>query len=110
MEEIQIIGIILTGTGAGLFSGMFGIGGGIVILPVLMILLQWDPHLAIGTSLGALLLPTNSIALNNYRKKGLLFIKGSLIVALGMICGNFIGASFALYVAGGKYIKILWEW
>ncbi|MCL2039776.1 MAG: sulfite exporter TauE/SafE family protein [Bacteroidetes bacterium] len=106
METSLIIEIILTGIGAGLFAGMFGIGGGIVILPVLIFLMGWDIHLVVGTSLAALLLPNNFFALNNYRKKGLLYIKGSLIVALGMLCGNYIGATFAL-ATGGEYIKIL---
>ena len=106
MDTIQIIQIILTGIGAGLFAGMFGIGGGIVILPVLIVAMKWDVYLAVGTSLGALLLPTNFGALNNYRKRGFLFIKGSLLVAIGMILGNYLGATFALEV-GGILVKIL---
>jgi len=106
LDTYLIIEILLTGIGAGLFAGMFGIGGGIIILPVLIMLLQWDVHLAVGTSLAALLLPNNFFALNNYRKKGLLYIKGSLVVAAGMIGGNYLGATFALEV-GGEYIKIL---
>lgn len=106
MTATLIIQIILIGLGAGLFSGMFGIGGGIVILPVLTLLFQWDIHLATGTSLAALLLPTNFVALNNYRKKGFLYIKGSALVAIGMIAGNYFGATLALSI-GGEYIKIL---
>ena len=101
MDAIQIIEIILTGVGAGIFAGMFGIGGGIIILPVFMLLFHWNAHIAVGTSLAALLLPTNGLALNNYRKKGFLYIKGSLIVAAGMICGNYFGASLALSIDGG---------
>jgi uncharacterized membrane protein YfcA len=102
----SIIEIILTGVGAGIFAGMFGIGGGIVILPVLMVLFHWDMHLATGTSLAALLLPTNFMALNNYRKKNLLYIKGSVLVALGMMVGNYFGATFALDIGSG-IVKIL---
>ena len=106
MDVIFIVEIILTGIGAGLFAGMFGIGGGIIILPVLILLFNWDIHLATGTSLAALLLPNNFIALNNYRKKNFLYIKGSIIAALGMVFGNYFGATFALGV-GGSIVMIL---
>ena len=106
MEVTQIIELILTGIGAGLFAGMFGIGGGIVILPVFMLVFHWNIHFAAGTSLAALLFPSNVAALNNYRKKGFLYIKGSLIVALGMVCGNYLGATFAIGIEG-TLVKIL---
>jgi uncharacterized membrane protein YfcA len=87
---------ILTGIGAGIFAGMFGIGGGIVILPVLMLCFGWSMTAATATSLAALLLPTNSIALFRYKKSNLLYIKGSLLVAGGMVVGNYLGASQVL--------------
>jgi uncharacterized membrane protein YfcA len=87
---------ILTGIGAGIFAGMFGIGGGIVILPVLMLCFGWSMTEATATSLTALLLPTNSIALFRYKKSNLLYIRGSLLVAFGMVVGNWYGATQVL--------------
>jgi uncharacterized membrane protein YfcA len=106
LNIILVIKIILLGIVAGGFAGMFGIGGGIAILPVLMLIFSWNVYVAVGTSLAALLLPTNIIALNNYRKKGFLYIKGSLLVAFGMVCGNYLGALLALNI-NGILVKIL---
>jgi uncharacterized membrane protein YfcA len=49
--------LLALGVGAGIAAGMFGIGGGIVIVPVLVDLLGFDQKRAVGTSLAALLLP-----------------------------------------------------
>lgn len=47
--------VVAIGIGAGLLSGMFGVGGGILVVPALMMVLRFDQRLANGTSLGALL-------------------------------------------------------
>lgn len=108
MSTTFIIQVILTGIGAGLFAGMFGIGGGIVILPVLIFLFHWDFHSATGTSLATLLLPTGFTALNNYRKSELLYIKGSAFIALGMFFGSALGATLSLYIIkDGALLKSL---
>jgi uncharacterized membrane protein YfcA len=56
-QDVAWYFILLLGLGAGVISGMFGVGGGIVIVPALVTFLRFDQKLAVGTSLGALLLP-----------------------------------------------------
>jgi uncharacterized membrane protein YfcA len=46
--------LVLIGLAAGFFSALFGVGGGIVIVPLLMLLLAYEPRLAAGTSLAAI--------------------------------------------------------
>jgi uncharacterized protein len=46
--------LVLIGLAAGFFSALFGVGGGIVIVPLLMLLLGYEPRLATGTSLAAI--------------------------------------------------------
>lgn len=88
--------ILLLGLGAGVISGMFGVGGGIVIVPALVALLRFDQKLAVGTSLGALLLPVGAGAVYSYYQAGMLDLPTALFVALGLIGGAFFGAKVAL--------------
>ena len=58
------------GLGAGILAGMFGIGGGLVIVPGLVFLLKLDPRAAAGTSLAALVLPTGLLGAYEYYREG----------------------------------------
>ncbi|PJF24038.1 MAG: permease [Phototrophicales bacterium] len=84
------------GLGAGVLSGMFGIGGGIVIVPILVGLLKFDQKVAVGTSLGALLLPVGFGGVSRYYAEGLLDVGAAAAVALGLVIGSFGGAKLAL--------------
>jgi uncharacterized protein len=77
---------------AGLLSGLFGIGGGIIIVPALMLLARMQPATATGTSLGALLLPVGALGAWQYFKNGHLDMRASLLIALGIFIGAYLGA------------------
>src|SRR5690606_3636957 len=78
---------------AGILSGLFGIGGGVVIVPALMILAKFPAVKATGTSLGALMLPVGAFigALTYYRNDNL-DVRASVLIAVGMIAGAFLGS------------------
>jgi uncharacterized membrane protein YfcA len=80
------------GLAAGLLSGLFGIGGGIVIVPALLLFGRMDPWTATGTSLGALLLPVGALGAWQYYKNGHVNITASLLIALGLFLGAYFGA------------------
>jgi uncharacterized protein len=80
------------GLGAGLLSGLFGIGGGIIIVPALMLAGRMQPSTATGTSLGALLLPVGALGAWQYYKNGHLDVRASLLIALGIFIGAYVGA------------------
>ena len=88
--------LLALGLLAGVASGMFGIGGGIVIVPILVGLLHFDQKAAVGTSLAALLLPVSAGGVYTYYQAGKLDIAVALFVALGLIGGAFTGAKIAL--------------
>src|ERR687890_72741 len=71
---------------AGVLSGLFGIGGGILIIPALIFFAAFHTKLAIGTSLGAMLLPVGLLGAYAYYQAGNLHIKASLLIALGLFC------------------------
>ena len=57
---MQLLGLVAIGVVAGVAAGMFGIGGGLIIVPALVLLYGLSQHAAVGTSLGAILLPVGA--------------------------------------------------
>lgn len=99
--------MVLLGLGAGILSGTFGIGGGIVIVPILLTIFHMHYHSAVGTSLVALLLPVGILGVWQYYKSGKIGsyeINLGLFIALGLFIGSFLGSSFATSLSGA-YLK-----
>ena len=88
--------ILIVGLVAGIASGMFGIGGGAVIVPALVAILKYDQKLASGTSLGALLLPVGLPGVLRYSSEGVLDYGAAALVAFGLLVGALFGAKIAL--------------
>lgn len=110
--EILII-LLITGIIAGILSGMFGIGGGAIIVPMLMLFLGFEQTTANGTSLAALMLPVGYFGVMEYYRKGKLHIKSALILALGILVASGLGALLALnlpkdILKGGYAIFLLY--
>jgi uncharacterized membrane protein YfcA len=82
------------GLAGGLLSGLFGLGGGILIVPGLLIFAKMPPATATGTSLGALLLPVGALGAWQYYKNGHVNVSASLLIALGLFVGAYFGARF----------------
>ncbi|MBE0689733.1 MAG: sulfite exporter TauE/SafE family protein [Anaerolineae bacterium] len=87
---------VLLGVIAGIASGLFGIGGGVIIVPALVGLLKFDQKTAAGTSLATLLLPVSLGGAIVYYQSGLLEVGVAAPVAIGLIVGAFAGARIAL--------------
>ena len=93
MDNIMFLAI---GLAAGVLAGMFGIGGGIVIVPALMLLAKFPPQVATGTSLGALLLPIGLLGAYAYHREGNVRVAPALLIALGIFVGAYFGARVSL--------------
>ncbi len=91
---------IAIGLAAGVLAGMFGIGGGIVIGPALILFAKFQPQTATGTSLGALLLPVGALGAWEYYRRGHLNVAASLWIALGLVFGAWVGALVAQSLSG----------
>ena len=91
---------LLIGLAAGVFSGLFGIGGGIVIGPSLILLAGFIPVLATGTSLAALILPVGALGAWEYYKRGHINVAAALWIALGLFIGAWFGARLAQSLSG----------
>ena len=93
------------GVFAGILSGIFGIGGGVVIVPALIILAGLTPIAATGTSLGALLLPVGALGAWEYYRRGDLKPAASLWIALGLFFGAWLGAKLAHHLTPDQLRK-----
>jgi uncharacterized protein len=89
-----VIGLI-TGLIAGVLSGLFGIGGGIVIVPALILALGFTQHKAQGTSLAALLLPVGALGAYKYYQDKNVDINAALAISVGLFTGALAGANIA---------------
>ena len=87
--------LILIGLAAGVLAGLFGIGGGILIVPALAQFAKMPFKEATGTSLGSLLLPVGLLGAITYYRSGNLDPRASLLVAVGILFGALGGAKLA---------------
>ena len=84
--------IAAIGLAGGILSGLFGIGGGLVIVPGLVILAGFPPARAAGTSLAALLLPVGLFGAIEYYRAGQVDVQAAVVIAVGLLVGAFFGA------------------
>jgi len=87
--------VALIGLVGGVVSGLFGVGGAIVIVPALMLLVKLPPHTASGTSLASLLLPVGLLGAIEYYRRGQVNIPYAVILSAGLFVGAFVGAHLA---------------
>jgi uncharacterized protein len=97
--------LVAIGLAAGLLSGVFGIGGGVVIVPALVYLAHFTQHQATGTSLAVLLPPIGIAATFEYYRHGNVNVRAALIIALTVFIGGWIGAVGANQVSG-PYLRL----
>jgi uncharacterized membrane protein YfcA len=84
--------LLAIGLVAGVFSGMFGVGGGLIIIPALLFLLNMKEVDAIGTSLAALVPPVGLLGAAEYYREGFINVRFAALVALGLFIGAYFGA------------------
>ena len=87
---LLIIGIL-----AGILSGLIGIGGGIIVIPALVLFMGFSQQAAQGTTLAMMVPPIGILAALAYYKEGYVDIKVAAIICVGFIAGSFFGAKYA---------------
>ncbi|MCM0590209.1 MAG: TSUP family transporter [Gloeotrichia echinulata IR180] len=90
-----LIQLLLIGLVAGVAGGLFGIGGGAIMLPAMVLIIGLDQKLATGTSLAAQILPIGILGAAVYHRSGNINLKYAVFIAIGLLVGNFFGALFA---------------
>ena len=103
---MELIIYLLIGAMAGFAAGLFGVGGGLIIVPILYIVftqLHYDPsvimHLAVGTSLATIIV-TSISSVSAHHKRGAVMWDVFRNLAPGLAFGSFLGAGIADYMSG----------
>ena len=98
MNLTTVLILIIIGLMAGIFGGMFGVGGAIVMIPAMVYFLGVDQHTAQGTSLAVMLPPIGLFAAYNYYKDGQVNIWYAAIIAITFMIGGYFGSKIALHL------------
>ena len=102
----QGAGIFAIACVCGIASGMFGVGGGVLLVPLLGLLFAFSQHRAQGTSLVALIFPTGGLALMAYSKQGFVSWKAGLLLIPGIFLGGIAGAILAKKIKPRKMRQV----
>jgi uncharacterized protein len=105
--SIQVVLILaLIGLTAGIFGGMVGLGGGVIMIPAMIYLLSMTQLQAQGTSLAVMLPPIGIFAAYNYYKAGHIDWRYALIIAAAFTIGGYFGSKIALNIPANVLRKV----
>jgi uncharacterized membrane protein YfcA len=96
MTANTIFMLIAIGMVAGILGGMIGLGGGVIMIPAMMIFLAMDQKTAQGTSVAVMLPPIGLLAAYNYYKAGYVNVPYAIIIAVAFMAGGYFGSKAAL--------------
>lgn len=88
--------LIVIGILAGLLAGVVGLGGGIIMIPLMILLLGLSQHEAQGTSLAVMLPPIGILAAINYHREGFVKWEYALIIATTFVISGYFGSKYAV--------------
>ena len=95
--DIQIVlSLVLIGVLAGILSGLVGVGGGVIMVPLLVLLLGFNQHQAQGTSLAVLVVPVTAVAVYTYHKEGFIDWRYVGIIAIFFVIGGYFESKIAV--------------
>jgi len=106
MNATIIVSLIIIGLIAGLLSGVMGVGGGVVMIPLMILLLSFNQHQAQGTSLAVLAVPVTFLAAYNYYNEGYVNWKYAAVIAVFFVIGGFLGSKLAVNLSQSTLRKI----
>lgn len=102
----EIVLFLLLGLAAGILSGLVGIGGGILIVPSLVLLFGMTQHQAQGTSLAVLIPPVGILAAMTYYKEGLIDFRIAGLICAGFVLGALFGAKVSISLSDAVMKKV----
>jgi uncharacterized membrane protein YfcA len=106
MTTTTILILIILGLVTGILSGLVGVGGGIIMVPAMVLFLGFTQKQAQGTSLGIMLLPVGILAVIQYYKQGYINFNTVFIISAAFVVGGFLGSKLALNLSDDKMKKV----
>lgn len=97
---------IFLGLLAGILSGFIGVGGGVIIVPALVLFFKFTQKMAQGTTIALLIPPIGILAAWTYYKQGNVDLRVAALICLGFVIGGLIGAKFATNLPNEALRKI----
>ena len=95
MTPLEILALLAIGLTAGLLAGLLGIGGGVVMVPAMVLIVGLDQHVAQGTSL-LVIIPAAAFGSFTHYRHGRLAIRDAAALAVGGVLGAVLGSVTAL--------------
>ena len=93
---ISFLGFLLIGLFVGAVSGMFGLAGGVFVVPALVFLCGFSQKTAAGTSLGMLLPPVTILAFLQFYRAGYVNVPAAILLIAGFLAGSYVTASYTI--------------
>ena len=94
-QVLQLVELVLIGLAAGFLAGLLGIGGGVFMVPAMVLILGMDQHVAQGTSL-LVIIPAAITGSYSHYRRGRLVLRDAVVLGAGGVVGAFLGAVLAL--------------
>ncbi len=94
-RRVNLLALFFVASFVGVMGGMFGVGGGILLVPLLVLLFHFEQHRAQGTSLVALVPPTGLLAFMNYANAGEVHWLAGILLMPGVFLGGMAGSHLA---------------
>ena len=91
-----ILSLLIIGILSGVLSGLVGVGGGVIMVPLMVLFFGMSQHQAQGTSLAVLAVPVTAVAVYNYYQEGHINVKFALIIAVFFVIGSILGSKVAI--------------
>jgi len=95
VTPLEVAAIVVMGLAAGGLAGMFGVGGGLLLVPAMVVFLAVDQHVAQGTSL-MVIVPTATLGAYRHWRTGFVDLRAAAILGLGGMVGAIVGTQAAL--------------
>lgn len=100
-----VLVIFALGLFGGVLSGLLGIGGGVVMVPLMVLVLGMAQHIAQGVSM-LVIIPTALVAIWHFHKDKLVNYQMAALLAAGAVCGALISANFVQYIPAADLKKL----
>ena len=96
---LSFLFIVVLGFGTGILTGIMGVGGGVVMVPMMVLLLGVSQHLAQGISM-LVIIPTVMVAILKLRNSNLFEYRTALLLAAGSIVGSLLSSNMVQLIDG----------
>ncbi|HXN22694.1 MAG TPA: sulfite exporter TauE/SafE family protein [Candidatus Dormibacteraeota bacterium] len=104
--RLRLPAIFIAACMVGVMAGLFGVGGGVLLVPLLVLIFNFDQHRAQGTSLVALVPPTGVLAFAEYYRAGQVNLLDGFLIMPGIFLGALAGSQLAQNFSGARMRRV----